>query len=150
MILQALPYILAVGAIHTNATVLDIEGDRAAGDNTIGVRLGFRRTLWLGSALAGGSLLAAYALGETITIAWGALSALAFAWAAWEGEARHSGIANQLSGRAFVLLQGFRFPYFLVWLVVVYLATKWYYRARFDLDYPSLEDARNEQPPSAA
>jgi len=149
VILRALPYVLAVGAIHTNATVLDIEGDRTAGDNTIGVRLGFRWTLWLGSALAAGSLLAAYALGETITIVWGALSALAFAWAAWEGEARHSGVANQVSGRAFVLLQGFRFPYFLLLLGVVYLATKWYYRARFGLDYPSLNDTRDQRRSSA-
>jgi 4-hydroxybenzoate polyprenyltransferase len=148
-VLRTLPYVLAVGAIHTNATVLDLEGDRAAGDNTIAVRLGLRPTLWLGTVLACGSLLAALALGETITFVWAGASAVAFAWAAWGAETGRSVTANQLSGRAFVLLQGLRFPYFLLWLAVVYGATKWYYRSRFGVDYPSLKDTRDPHRPTA-
>lgn len=140
---RVLPFVLAVGAVHTNATVLDFDGDRAGGDETIGVRLGVRRTLILGSLLAAASLIAALAVGDALTAVWAAASAAGFAWTAWGTHSSHTATANQLSGRAFVALQSLRFPYFLLWLAVVYLATKWYYRRHFDLDYPSLRDGRS-------
>lgn len=142
---RALPYVLAVGAIHTNATVLDREGDRVGGDETVAVRLGVRRTLLVGAALTAGALAAALTVGETVAVIWAAGSVAAFLWATWVGREDRSAVVNQLSGRAFVVLEGLRFPYFLLWLAVVYLGTKWYYRARFGLDYPSLGDSRDER-----
>ncbi|MCK4546283.1 MAG: UbiA family prenyltransferase [Candidatus Eisenbacteria sp.] len=143
-LLGVLPYMMAVGAIHTNATVLDIEGDKAGGDATIAVRLGIRRTLWLGIALTAGALISALALSEMLTAVWAAGSLIAFGWALWKGDPGKVATANQLSGRVFVVLQGLRFPHFLVWLVIVYLGTKWYYNARFGIDYPSMKDSRDE------
>jgi len=147
---RALPYVLAVGAIHTNVTVLDLEGDRAGGDRTIAVALGVRRTLVLGLALTGGALLAALVVHETLAAIWAIGSILVFAWATLPGREGHTAAANRLSGRAFVVLEGLRFPYFLVWLAVVYYATKWYYRTRFGIDYPSLEDERGQRRPAPA
>jgi chlorophyll synthase len=150
-LLGVLPYALAVGAIHTNATVLDMDGDRAGGDRTIAVCLGgTRRTLWLGIALTAGALVAALSLAETLTVLWAAGSLATFGWALWRNDPGSVATANQLSGRAFVLLQGVRFPHFLVWLVIVYLATKWYYRSRFGIDYPSMKDTRDELEPESA
>jgi 4-hydroxybenzoate polyprenyltransferase len=145
--IRALPFILAVGAVHTNATVLDLEGDRASGDRTIAVLLGVGRTLWLGCGLALASFLAALVLRDLLTSLWGVLSTVAFARAARRAEKECSAPTNQLSGRAFVVLEALRFVYLLAGLAVVYVATKWYYRSRFGMDYPSMRDNRPPAPP---
>ena len=135
----ATPYVLGMVAIYFLTTIPDRSGDAAAQKVTMAVRYGDRTALSMGFAA---HLLA---LGAGIwTRDWVVLLALLAVSPFFIITLRTLSLKNVLTTNKYAALflsavVCYRFPFYLLILVVVYYVSKWYYRKRFNLIYPSLQ-----------
>lgn len=144
----ASPWILLVAATFLHTTIMDIDGDAAAGKRTTSVVIGVRGSAWLAAVLAGGSVAAAalrFLHGENVS----ATLILAFALAIFVAAAvgitraarrtergRVSSATVQAVTTLVVLNAAWRDPWLLALVLPVVVAARYYYRARFGLRYP--------------
>lgn len=135
---HALPYVLAVGGVFLNTTIPDIPGDRLAGEITTGVKLGPRKTAWLGFAFILGAFVAAAWARDPLCGLGSALALPPFGLAALKGGEFFVKFSYRLAGASFALLVGLRFPPFLLLGGLTLLLMRFYYKNRFGLNYPSL------------
>jgi len=131
-----IPYALAVGAVFTGTAIPDIEGDRRVGAHGTAVWLGETGAAWLAVALMAAAGVRAYMVGANIVLI-GALASLpGFILAAIIRRRMVHILAYQWSTLAFALITGYLYAWFVPFLLVVILSTRWYYRRRFSLNYP--------------
>jgi 4-hydroxybenzoate polyprenyltransferase len=135
---HALPYMLAVAAVYLYTTLLDVDGDASTQKMTFGVRYGRRATVIAGCVLELGALVSAWWLKDPVILYPALGAAPFFLWAA-------------ISQRLADVSRAIKFPivflalaicikvwqYFLL-LAFVFFFSRWYYRRRFGLKYPSL------------
>jgi len=129
---------LAVGAVFLHTTLLDEDGDRRTGKTTTGVTLGPARTRAAAGILAlAAAAVAVHAQAAVLLLAASALALLAVGAVAWP--ARVASRTVCVAGTAiFVLAAGWRTPLFLAGVLGLAVATRLYYKRRFDLAYPAL------------
>ncbi|MBL7075697.1 UbiA family prenyltransferase [candidate division KSB1 bacterium] len=132
----SLPYVLAVGATFVNTTIPDNCGDQNNGDVTTGLFLGMRNAALLSTGLLGLAIIFSVIQNNPICLVAAVISLPFFVRALIKKDKRTFLISSQASGRVFVFLVSLLFPIYLIFLGVVFLATRWYYRARFDVIYP--------------
>ncbi len=153
---DATPWIFLVGATFLHTTILDADGDLAAGKRTTTVAIGVIRSAEIAVALAVAALLCAvlsHARGWSPHVAPIAVTAVALAsfltaWAAMRhmrtfglsertaARARASSAAVQVATSLVALAAIWRDPIFILLLVPMVMAARVYYRARFGLSYP--------------
>jgi len=136
-LLEALPFVFAVGGVFLNTTLPDIPGDAQAGLVTTGVKLGARKTAWMGFFFLWGAVFFAALVENFPVLVAGALSLPLFAAAGFD-PARFDRLSYRVAGGLFGLLTGLRFPPYLGMGLLTFLLLRFYYRRRFGLDYPSL------------
>lgn len=131
----SLPYFFAVGAIYILTTIPDLEGDRDSGKITLSVHLGAARAgRWALGWYWAGLLMAFYAVDLLFVLA--ALPLAYLFMKSGDGNPRHAIRAvrwavGTLSAAACVL-----YPGYALILIIGFLATRTYYRWRFDIAYP--------------
>ena len=133
---QALPYICAVMAVFLNTTLVDIKGDRAEGLCTTGIWLGETTSSILSVVFIALAIGLSIWLGNWIVLIPAVVSLPLYVLAAIRKTKKSYLLSLQLPGRLLVLISGILFPIYLGFLVLLYFLTKWYYRRRFDFDYP--------------
>lgn len=138
LVLNAVPYMLAVGAIFVNTTVLDLAGDRECGYRTTGVFLGTKRALALSTALMGACLAAAAGLRNFACLVPAIVALPLFVAAALKRDTGSIARSVRVSGPLLVLVTGMIFPYFLILFLAVFVFLRVYYRRRFGIDYPAI------------
>ena len=132
-------YFFASAAVYLNTTLPDMEGDRKTGKITFAVRFGIEKTvLWAFILELSACIMAAY---HQDWLMFGASLAVSpFFIISWiRKEVPPSVRATKAS--VVVLTAGvcYFFPLYFAPVFGVYFLSKWYYRKRFDLDYPSLK-----------
>lgn len=131
----SLPYILAVGAVFANTTTMDVDGDREAGERTTAVVFGVRATTWIALALMAGCVFLA-----ALWRVWPALVAggasLPLFIPALTGKKRWAKLSYKGATGIFALGAAVLFPWFLPFLVLIFLLTRYYYRRKFGFRYP--------------
>lgn len=153
--LAAVPWMILVGATFLHTTILDVDGDIAAGKRTTTVAFGVVRSAWLATALA--AVAAAYHArayfkhdGPPVPLAVTALLLVVFAVAnaaivraekldpiaRSTARARTSAVVVQSVSGVIALWAGLRDPMLLVLFVPLVIAARFYYRARFSIRYP--------------
>jgi len=138
MFLSGLPYIAGIGAVYLLTTIPDRPGDAAAHKITLAVHWGEERIY--GAALAAGTLgvLAALPVREGVALTATLLTWLFF-YTAWRRRSVDSALrANKFATLILSFLICWRLPVYLLLLVLVFYFSKWYYRMRFQVHYPSL------------
>jgi 1,4-dihydroxy-2-naphthoate octaprenyltransferase len=143
--LAAAPYVALVGATFLHTTILDVEGDRATGKITSTVMLGIRASQALALVLALGGLVwagAAAWLGDGDPLAAIVLLVATPAFVVALGRAASSNVV-QFATLVVAAAAAFVEPLYLVLLVPLALAARYYYRARFGLDYPGTVTGRS-------
>jgi 4-hydroxybenzoate polyprenyltransferase len=131
-----IPFALAVGAVFTSTAIPDIEGDRQAGVHGTAVWLGETGAAWLAVALMAGAVVYAWWGNNVIALVGASASLPGFIVAAIVRRRIVHIIAYQWSTLAFALITGWLYAWFVPFLIVIILITKWYYRRRFSLNYP--------------
>ena len=138
MALRGLPFILGIGAVYLLTTIPDRPGDAAANKITLAVHWGEERVY--PAALIAGSLavMAAWLAREGV-----AAAATVRMWPFFWRTARRRSVDSALRTNKFAvlilsMLICWRVPCYLVVLAAVYYFSKWYYKLRFKVHYPSL------------
>jgi 4-hydroxybenzoate polyprenyltransferase len=137
-VIFSLPYLLAVAAVYLNTTVPDIQGDRATGKITFAVRWGRKKTTALSFLFVISAVVVSLITGDTPFLVAAALSLPFFLVAGINRKER----AVVWSTKASILLlsaaAGIFYPWYFLILILGFVATRLYYRARFDMNYPAL------------
>jgi 4-hydroxybenzoate polyprenyltransferase len=137
-IIKSLPYVLAVGAVYLSAALPDLEGDKATGKKTYPMEWGLGKTLrtsfWMiVAAVVFAILFADYAFALAAAIS------LPFFFAAWNHRSlAEATLASKVSILALSLFAAIYFPPYLAIVLLVVMATRIYYAARFSIKYPVL------------
>ena len=144
MFIRFVPYFLSISAVFINTTIVDIEGDRQAGENTTGVFLGPRLSGAVSTLIMAAAIVFAYLQRDYICLIPAALSWPLFIYSAGYSlvrgsVSRRAAIASfRLPGLVFTVITAVLYPIYFVVLVVLLLSMRFYYRKRFGMTYPTL------------
>lgn len=137
-LLYSLPYLLAVAAIYLNTTVPDLEGDRSTGKTTFAVQWGVGRTVILSTSLVGLAILVSLGTKDFPFLIASAASFPLFILSAITKNDRIIAITTKASILLLSIAAGIFYPWYFLVLIVGFVGTRLFYKARFNLDYPSL------------
>ncbi|HOT97489.1 MAG TPA: UbiA family prenyltransferase [bacterium] len=133
-----LPYVLGIGAVYLLTTIPDRPGDAAAHKITLAVRWGETRIYRAAVICSGLAVVAALLTKEGVALA-ATLTVWPFFIWAWHRETVESALqTNKMATLALSLLICWRIPVYLFLLAGLFFFSKWYYRHRFNVHYPSL------------
>jgi 4-hydroxybenzoate polyprenyltransferase len=137
-LLFSLPYMFAVGAIYLNTTIPDIEGDRRAEKITLAVRWGKERVIILSSFLVAVAMVLSFLVKDIPFLIASALSFPFFIFSAFSKKEREIILATKVSILLLSIAAGIFYTWYFVILIFGFVGTRLYYKARFNLDYPTL------------
>ena len=153
--IDAYPWMMLVGAVFLHTTILDIDGDAAAGKRTTSVAIGVVRSATLATVLAAGAFAvilyrylekngpwtAAIVAGASLAIV--AIANVAIVRAEKRDASRRTTSRARASSRTVQAITALialwlcmRDPMLLVVIVPLAIAARFYYRARFYVRYP--------------
>lgn len=139
--LRAAAYTLAGAAVFLNTTLPDIEGDEKTGKITFGVRYGIERTaIWaliLETITVGLALL----FRDWLLFIPGFLVFPFFILGAMKRTMAEVLWATKFSVLALAAAVCIFFPWYLLPVFFVFFFSKWYYKKRFNFDYPSFKSS---------
>jgi 4-hydroxybenzoate polyprenyltransferase len=134
----SLPYMLAVGAIYLNTTIPDMEGDRRVGKLTLSVKWGKGKTVVLSSLLVAMAIFLSFLVKDIPFLIASSLSLPFFVFCAFTKKDRYMAVTTKLSILLLSIAAGIFYPWYFAILIVGFIGTRLYYKARFNLDYPTL------------
>ncbi len=135
---HAWPYLSAIWAVYFYTTIPDRKGDQAAAKITVAVTWGFKKTVIAGLLADLIAMATALWLADWIMLA-AATMALPFFILACIKKTDESVLrTNKFAILFLTLFICIRFPVYLAVAVALYFFSKWYYRRRFNVTYPSL------------
>ena len=136
-VLFSLSYALAVGAVYLNTTLPDIEGDKAIGKITFGVRYGILKSNLVSTLMVIFSIVLALIFLDLPFLFLAILSLPFYLFALITKEVGKSVLATKSSLLFLSLAAGYFYPWYFVILILGFLGTRLYYMKRFNLEYPS-------------
>lgn len=140
----SLPYVLAVAAVYTSTTILDISGDKKAGDRTTGVWLGPTRASYLSMILMVSSLLVSIVVKNYVCLVASSIALPFFILSAVRVSVRSTLLSVRLGTPVLVVITCILYPLLGCLLAAGFLVTRWYYRNRFGIVYPSILEKDRE------
>jgi len=137
-LLFSLPYMLAVGAVYLNTTIPDMEGDKRSGKITLAVRWGKGKVVILAFILVLTATSLSFFIKDMPFFVAATLSFPFFLFSALTKKNNHIVLSTKLSILFLSIAAGFFYPWYFALLILGFLGTRWYYKARFHYDYPTL------------
>ena len=134
----SLPYLLAVAAVYLNTTLPDIEGDRKVKKITLGVKLGIVKASWLSVIFVTSSLFLALFVKDWVFMLAGGLCFPFFLSAALTKKTKQIILSNKMAILFLTIAAAIFYPWYFIILLVGFLATRFYYGARFNMTYPTI------------
>jgi len=138
MIYYATPYILGMIAVYFLTTVPDIEGDKGANKITVAVKYGADRIIIAGLITDVLAIIAGLLTRDIVVLIPTVLILPFFINSAITKSIQFVLKTNKFAALFLSLIICYHFPLYLVLLVSLYFFSKWYYRIRFNIVYPSL------------
>ena len=131
-------YILAFGAVYLNTTLPDVDGDRKSGKITFGVRFGIGVTAGWAMVMEAAAVVTAFVFRDWLLFFPGLLVVPFYISAMVRKKISDVVRATQYSIISLTAAICIVFPVYLIPVIGVYVISRWYYRKRFQFDYPSL------------
>jgi len=129
-------FFLTVSAIYLLTIIIDRDGDKAARKNTLAVRFSDRNLIAFGSLMAMAASVIAGLLGLILLMALSALSAVLFFFALAKPQMPVLFFTCKFPILLLSLLAGYYYPVYLVFMLVLIICCRLYYRKRFGIIYP--------------
>jgi 4-hydroxybenzoate polyprenyltransferase len=137
MVFYATPYALGLVAVFFYTTIPDVSGDRAAAKITVAVKYGNRPVLIAG-LITDLLAIAAAVWTRDIVILLSTVLALPFFINAVHRKTVTQVLRTSKYATLFLsLIVCLRFPIYFLLILIVFFVSKWYYKSRFALNYPS-------------
>jgi 4-hydroxybenzoate polyprenyltransferase len=137
-LLFSLPYMFAVAAIYLNTTIPDMEGDRKTGKTTLTVRWGKENVVVLSCCLVAVAMALSFLVRDIPFLLASSLSFPFFVYSALSKKERATVVATKVPILLLSIAAGVVYPWYFAVLILGFLGTRLYYKARFSLDYPTL------------
>jgi 4-hydroxybenzoate polyprenyltransferase len=137
-ILFSLPYMFAVGVVYLNTTVPDMEGDKRSGKATLAVKWGKEKIVILAFILVLLATSLSFFIKDIPFFIASAFSLPFFLFSALTKKNSDIVLATKLSILFLSIAAGFFYPWYFAILILGFLGTRLYYKARFNYDYPTL------------
>lgn len=141
MLYSAMPYLLLMAAGSISSTLPDIEGDRRGGKRTTAVVLGPRRAHWLATAVLLSSVVAAAVVADVPAGVCGGIALPFYVAYAVRPTPVLMEATYKVGGAAAMLVVALFVPAFAAAGVCTLLATRIYFKMRFNIRYPALASA---------
>lgn len=139
--LRSAVYFFACASVSFNTMLPDMRGDRASGKITFAVRYGLRRTVFWALVFECATVILAWAFREWILF-YPALVMLPFFIYALSRKTVDEVIrATKYSVVAMAAAVCAAYPWFPIPVSAVFFGSRFYYKARFGLEYPSLKSS---------
>lgn len=135
-LILTVPYMLAMGAVFVNTTLMDYKGDIAVNARTTGVYLGFRYSSMLSLIMMSGAFLSALLINDWVIAAVSAISAPLYIYSMVRPSEKSAGISVKFSAPLLTFAMSIVFPYFFIINVLVLIGMRYYYKRRFNIRYP--------------
>jgi 4-hydroxybenzoate polyprenyltransferase len=139
--LRVFAYTLAGAAVFLNTTLPDIEGDEIAGKITFGVKYGVGTTAVWALILETLTVLLAALFKDWFLLIPAAAVFPLFVWGAFKQTVNEVIRATKFSVLALAAAVCIVFPMYLIPVFFVFFFTKWYYKKRFNFNYPSFKSS---------
>ncbi len=139
IVLDALPYIFLNTALYFFTTLPDAQGDRKSGKNTIAVLYGIKLTVRLAFVLFVLSVSAAIILDDRMILLILILSAPFFISTLWNYSVGSTVRTTKFVILFFAAAICFKIPIFLILMLAGFFGTRWYFKKRFNYDYPNFK-----------
>lgn len=140
---HTIPYFLAVGAVFINTTIPDILGDKSAGEITTGVFLGEKRALLLSLIFIIGSIVSSYLIKDWICLTASVISFPFFINAYIHRSMKSVLYSIRIPAPILVIIISVFYPLFFAILLCIFLGLKFYYKKRFNFNYPGVLSGYN-------
>ena len=137
-LLFSLPYMFAVGAIYLNTTIPDIDGDRGMRKITLAVRWGKEKVVVLSCVLVAVAIVLSFLVRDIPFLIASSLSFPFFIYSTFRKKEREIILTTKLSILFLSIAAGIFYPWYFAILILGFVGTRLYYKARFNLDYPTL------------
>ncbi len=144
MFLKFLPYSLSISAVFINTTIVDVEGDKKSGEVTTAVLLGERHSYAFSTILMAMAVIASFLLRDPICFIPSLIALPFFLYLLFYSKKEKplnrklTIISFRLPGLIFTIITGYLYPSYLVFLGIVIIGMRIYYRYRFGIVYPTL------------
>jgi len=135
-LLHALPYGLGLVAVYFLTTLADISGDAAAGKLTFGVKYGYNRSVYFALAFETITIMLSLWLRDYILFIPALLSFPFFMIAAFSLKLEDVLKAIKYTVLFASLMVCVKYPLYFLVILFIFFFSKWYYRKRFNLEYP--------------
>ena len=145
MVIEAIPYFIFMAAMYINTTLIDYEGDKESGLLTTGVSLGKNIASIISLFIVIATLLIGYMQENWIIFLIVGISSPLFIIAWIKKERKNFLLSVQVPGWLFVIFLGLIYPYYFLFIVSLYFLTKFYYRQRFNMNYPRIGEEKQTE-----
>jgi 4-hydroxybenzoate polyprenyltransferase len=136
---RALAYLMAGVSVFLNTTLPDRVGDEKTGKITFVVQYGIAATAWWAFITEAAAVVLALLTRDWLLFIPGAVSMPLFVMAVVRRTEKDVVRATKCSILALVLAVCVVFPWYAILILFIFIFTKWYYKRRFNFDYPSLK-----------
>jgi 4-hydroxybenzoate polyprenyltransferase len=137
MFLHSTPYALGISAVYFLTLIPDVEGDRHSGKITLAVRYGDKPVLWLGLLTNSLAILAAVLAGDLVVLLPTAAVMPLYILAVVTRSVTHVLWTTRYATLFLSLMICYRFQLYLLLIVCLFFFARWYYKNRFNVNYPS-------------
>lgn len=134
----SLPYLFAVGAVYLNTTIPDIDGDRRTGKTTLAVNWGKENVFALASFMVAVALALSVWVKDIPFLIVSSLSFPFFVYTAFTKKEHAIIVVTKAPILFLSIAAGIFYPWYFAILILGFVGTRLYYKARFNLDYPTL------------
>jgi len=144
MFYRFFPYFLSISGVFVNTTVVDMDGDRQAGEHTTAVLLGIPTSYILSTVFMALAVFWAYINRDLICLIPAAVSLPLFLYVLFYALQNHriprkATIASfRVPGILFTLMAVYLYPLYALFLVLLIIAMRVYYKRRFNIVYPTI------------
>jgi len=139
--LSVIPYAIAGAAVYLDTTLPDMEGDRQAGKITFAVRYGIKPCVRLAALLEFAAVASAFLLHDRLVFYAGIVVLPLFIVSAVKPTLSNAVRAIKFSVVSLLAAVCIMFPFMFAAVLFLVAVTKWYYKKRFNFDYPTLKSS---------
>ena len=140
----AIPYFFATASIFSISTILDTEGDKRDNAITTAVRFGEEHTLYICLITLSIALVTGCFLKDYLIIVASIVSLPLIIIAIVQHKRKFITLYMRGGSFLFIILIAILFPWYIVLLIFIYFLSKYYYKRRFMLNYPTLLEEGKE------
>ena len=139
LIIHSIPYLLFNTSLYFLTTLPDVEGDTSTKKITFPVKYGFNLTVWISVISFLLSVLTSLLAGDQLLLLVLILNAFFVIKLIRKKDVSTAILVIKTGIFFFCVVLSFKFPLFLIVLVFLFFFTRFYYKRRFQFDYPSFK-----------